>query len=133
MRLWAPRVLIDVSPEAFTFIGKGVRRSVATCLYVSQHPESRAVVSVGQEASGSSDVIRVDLFGRERFSIDDSTQHLEAYLAHGFRLLRTWSIIRPLVTVRGAARLAPFLGGQQEGVLRNVLTHIGAWFVAFEP
>jgi hypothetical protein len=40
--------------------------------------------------------------------------------------------MRPLVIVRGASRLATFLNGYEQGLLRDVLKRAGASFVTFQ-
>jgi len=63
IRRFAPRVVIDVAPDAFTFSRDAAHRRLATYLYVRQRDGLREVVAVGQDAPGSLSVIRVDLFG----------------------------------------------------------------------
>ena len=132
IRRFAPRVVIDVAPDAFTFSRDDGHRCLATYLYVGQRDGLREVVAVGQDAPGSLGVIRVDLFGGGPSPAGDLTEHLEAYLTYGLQLLHTWSLIRPLVIVRGTSRLAPFLNGYEQGLLRDVLTRVGASFVTFQ-
>ncbi len=132
IRRFAPRVVIDVAPDAFTFSRDGAHRCLATYLYIRQREGLREVVAVGQDAPGSLGVIRVDLFGGEHSLAGDLSEHLEAYLTYGLQLLHTWSLIRPLVVVRGTSRLAPFLNGYEQGLLRDVLRRAGASFVTFQ-
>lgn len=132
IRRFAPRVGLDVAPEAFTFSRKGASRCLATYLYVRQRDGLREVVAVGQDAPGSSGVTRIDLFAPGQAPVGDLTEHLEAYLTYGLQLLRTWSLMRPLVIVRGSSRLAPFLNGYEQGLLRDVLGRAGVSFVAFQ-
>jgi len=129
---FAPRVVIDVAPDAFTFSRNGASRCLATYLYVRQRDGQREVVAVGQDAPGSTGVTRIDLFAEAQAPAGDRTEHLEAYLTYGLQLLHTWSLIRPFVIVRGASRLAPFLSGYEEGLLRGVLARAGASAVAFQ-
>jgi hypothetical protein len=132
IRRFAPRVVIDVAPDAFTFSRNGALRCLATYLYVRQRDGLHEVVAVGQDAPGSLGVIRVDLFGGGQPPAGDLTEHLEAYLTHGLQLLHTRSLMRPLVIVRGASRLATFLNGYEQGLLRDVLKRAGASFVTFQ-
>ena len=83
IRRFAPRVVIDVAPDAFTFSRDGAQRCLATYLYIRQRDGLRDVVAVGQDAPGSSGVIRVDLFGGDHSLAGDLSEHLEAYLAYG--------------------------------------------------
>jgi hypothetical protein len=132
VRRFAPRVVIDVAPDAFTFSRDDAHRSLATYLYVRQRDGSREIVAVGRDAPGALGVIRVDLFGKEPSPAGDLAEHLEAYLTYGLQLLHTWSLIRPFVIVRGISRLTPFLNGYEQGLLRDVLTRAGASFVTFQ-
>src|SRR5437773_8244405 len=105
IRRFAPRVVIDVAPEAFTFSRNGASRCLATYLYVRQREGLREIVAIGQDAPGSLGVVRIDLFAAGQSTVSDLNEHLEAYLTYGLQSLHTWSLIRPFVTVRGANRL----------------------------
>jgi len=115
IRRFAPRVVIDVAPEAFTFSRNGASRCLATYLYVRQREGLREIVAIGQDAPGSLGVVRIDLFAAGQSTVSDLNEHLEAYLTYGLQSLHTWSLIRPFVTVRGANRLAAFLSGIRAG------------------
>ena len=132
IRRFAPRVVIDVAPDAFTFSRGDAHRSLATYLFVRQRDGLREIVAVGQDAPGAQGVIRVDLFGKGLLPVGGLCEHLEAYLTYGLQLLHTWSLVRPLVVVRGTSRLAPFLNGYEQSLLRDVLIRAGASFVAFQ-
>src|SRR5439155_1028594 len=121
IRRFAPRVVIDVAPEAFTFSRNGASRCLATYLYVMQREGLREIVAIGQDAPGSLGVVRIDLFAAGQSTVSDLNEHLEAYLTYGLQSLHTWSLIRPFVTVRGANRLAAFLSGYEQGLLRDAL------------
>ena len=121
IRRFAPRVVIDVAPEAFTFSRNGASRCLATYLYVRQREGLREIVAIGQDAPGSLGVVRIDLFAAGQSTVSDLNEHLEAYLTYGLQSLHTWSLIRPFVTVRGANRLAAFLSGYEQGLLRDAL------------
>jgi hypothetical protein len=132
IRNFAPRLVIDVAPEAFTFSRNGTRRSLPAYLYVREHERSREVVAVGQDAPASQGLVRIDLFGSGHAPAGDRTEYLEKFRTYGLQLLHTWSLIRPLVVVRGTHRLAPFLNGYEQGILRDVLRRAGASFVTFQ-
>lgn|SRR5215470_285387 len=132
IRNFAPRLVIDVAPEAFTFSCNGTQRSLSAYLYVREHGGLREVVAVGQEVPAQQGLVRVDLFGPGHAPTDDRTEYLEKFLTYGLQLLRTWALIRPLVIVRGTYRLAPFLNGYEQGILRDVLRRAGASFVTFQ-
>jgi hypothetical protein len=132
IRRFAPRVVIDVAPEAFTFSRNGASRCLATYLYVRQREGFRKIVAIGQDAPGSLGVVRIDLFAAGQSTVSDLNEHLEAYLTYGLQSLHTWSLIRPCVTVRGANRFAAFLSGYDQGLLRDALGRAGASFVVFQ-
>ena len=132
IRHFAPRLIIDVAPEAFTFSRNGTHRSLPAYLYVREREGLREVVAIGQEAPSSQGLVRVDLFGPGHAPTGDRTEYLEKFLTYGLQLLHTWALIRPFVVVRGAHRLAPFLNGYEEGILRDVLRRVGASFVTFQ-
>ena len=132
IRTFAPRLVIDVAPEAFTFSRNGSHRSLPTYLYVREREGSREVAAVGRDVPASQGLVRVDLFGPGQAPFRDRTEYLEKFLTYGLQLLHTWSLIRPFVIVRGAHRLGPFLNGYEEGILRGVLERAGASFVTFQ-
>src|SRR2546425_5239081 len=129
IRNFAPRLVIDVAPEAFTFSRNGAHRSLPAYLYVRERDGSREVVAVGLDVPASQGLVRVDLFGPGHAPAGDRTEYLEKFLTYGLQLLHTWSLIRPLVVVRGTYRLTPFLNGYEQGILRDVLRRAGASFV----
>jgi hypothetical protein len=132
IRTFAPRFVIDVAPEAFTFSRNGTHRSLSTYLYVRERDGSREVVAVGRDVPASQGLVRVDLFGPGQAPAGDRTEYLEKFLTYGLQLLHTRSVIRPLVIVRETHRLSPFLNGYEQGILRDVLRRAGASFVTFQ-
>jgi len=132
IRTFAPRLVIDVAPEAFTFSRNGTHRSLPTYLYVREREGSREVAAVGRDVPASQGLVRVDLFGPGEPPSGDRTEYLEKFPTYGLQLLHTCSLIRPLVIVRGTHRLGPFLNGYEQGILRGVLQRAGASFLTFE-
>lgn len=128
----APRLVIDVAPEVFTFSRDGAQRSLPAYLYVREREGLREVVAVGQEVPASPGLVRVDLSGPGQAPTGDRTEYLEKFLTYGLQLLHRWTLIRPLVVVRGIHRLTPFLNGYEQGILRDVLQRAGASFVTFQ-
>ena len=82
IRNLAPRLVIDVAPEAFTFSRNGAQRSLPAYLYVREREGLREVVAVAQEVPASPGLVRVDLFAPGQAPTGDRTEYLEKFLTY---------------------------------------------------
>lgn len=133
---FAPKIVIDVESEAFTFRRGTTAQSVPTVLWLVDGPKGRRIEAFGNERSRSGDATEVRLFAGRSPAPGDPDLMMELmtrFLRYGFTFVVPGRIfLRPHVRFRGIERLEPRLGGFQANLLRSASMLAGAGVVVFE-
>ena len=126
----APRIVIDVSPDEFTFQSRRSSTSLETVVWLRDTGASEQPGAMGAPCN------RVQLFAGESAFPSDPDFLMDALV----KLIRTGmasvlmkrSFLRPVVVLRGVASLNSRLGGFQANLLRAALRRAGALEVEIE-
>lgn len=141
MRRISPRIVVEVSPDAFTFTTEKTSFRLNTYLYVVVKDGKALASAIGEDNGSGSlpDGYRVDLFKCARPLPEpiNKLKQLEMFLYYGtlkarneFGLLKM--AIRPTLVFRHIETLDLALCGYQRGLFEQLAMAVGASRVVFE-
>lgn len=133
--IFAPRIVLDVSPSFFTFSSRLRTEQLETILNVELRDGRHQIISVGCDAPATIDVLRIHLFSPPDAPTPErgNTDYLNTFVKYGFVLVSSrYALVNPAVVVRNIDSLQPLLNGSQRAVILQAIEKAGARTIEFE-
>ena len=125
-------VVINVSPNEFTFSWRGRSVNLKAYMYLLNDNGDYRILGIGEDFEGSAKCIRVELFS-EKFPPDNRifrSELLEAFIRFGlWKIIDRRIILRPTIIFKGTCRIEKILSGYQDSVLTDAAYKAGAYSV----
>ena len=134
-RRLSQKIVIEVDLGVFTFMSSKIEHSIPTYVYVTVRRGHLKVVSVGKEALGEPNALRVALFENNPnlFAEVDKCECVEAFIKYGvLKVISRYAMVRPTIIFRHIQVFNPIFQGYEKAFFNLIASRACAGAVFFE-
>lgn len=134
LKRWlSQEIVIEVSPDLFTFISADKMFELPTYVYLTTDQRDTAIVSIGEEAPGKTDAFRAALFAKESpFPEDDRCEWLETFIKYGLlQIISQYTIFAPTVVFRSIDAFESIFHGYEKCIFNLIASRVGIEGITF--